>query len=51
MGYQWIRLDPQGPEMGEATQISGPDQRGRLRQVPGEPVPGQGQGLIFVQSF
>ena len=35
VGYQGIPLDPQGPKMGVAPRISGPDQRGRLRQVPG----------------
>ena len=38
VGYQGIPLDPQGPKMGWASRISGPDQRGRLRQVPGGPA-------------
>ena len=47
VGYHWIRLDPQGPKIPEASRISGPDQRGSLRQVPGGPEPGHPQGLIF----
>ena len=47
MGYRWIGLDPQGPEMGDKLQISGPDQRGRRRQVPGGPEPVHPQGWIF----
>ena len=50
VGYQGIPLDPQGPKMGFASRISGPDQRGRLRQVPGGPEPGHHQGLISGQS-
>ena len=50
VGYRWIRLDPQGPKMGGASRISGPDQRGRRRQVPGGPEPGHPQGLIFWKS-
>ena len=51
MGYHWIRLDPQGPKMSRASRISGPDQRGSLRQVPGGPEPGHPQGLNFWDSF
>ena len=47
VGYRWIRLDPQGPNMGGASEISSPDQRGRRQQVPGGPEPGHPQGLIF----
>ena len=50
VGYQGIPLDPQGPKMVAALRISGPDQRGRLRQVPGGPEPGHHQGLISGQS-
>ena len=50
VGYRWIRLDPQGPKTPAASRISGPDGRGRRRQVPGGPEPGQHQGLIFGQS-
>ena len=50
MGYRWIRLDPQGPKTPAASGISGPDQRGRRRQVPGGPEPGHPQGLIFWKS-
>ena len=50
MGYRWIRLDPQGPKTWVASRISGPDQRGRRRQVPGGPEPGHPQGLIFWKS-
>ena len=50
VGYRWIRLDLQGPKTSVATRISGPDHRGRRRQVPGGPEPGQHQGLIFEQS-
>ena len=51
LGYRWIRLDPQGPKMGVASRISGPDQCGRRRQVPGGPDPGHPQGLIFWKSY
>ena len=47
VGYHWIRLDPQGPKMSAALQISGPDQRGRCRQVPGGPEPGHPQESFF----
>ena len=50
VGYRWIRLDPQGPKISRASPISGPDHCGRRRQVPGEPEPGQHQGLNFGQS-
>ena len=50
MGYRWIRLDPQGPKIGVASRISGPDQRGRRRQVPGGPEPGHPQESIFWES-
>ena len=33
--------------MGEASQISSPDQGGRCQQVPGGPEPGHPRGLIF----
>ena len=47
VGYHLIRLDPQGPKMGWEPRISGPDQLGRLRQVPGGPELGHPQELIF----
>ena len=50
VGYHWIRLDPQGPKIGVASRISGPDQRGRRRQVPGGPEPGHPQESIFWKS-
>ena len=50
VGYRWIRLDPQAPKTSCALQISGPDQCGRRRQVPGGPEPGHPQGLIFWKS-
>ena len=50
VGYHWIRLAPQAPKMYAALQISGPDQRGRRRRVPGGPEPGRRQGLIFWKS-
>ena len=50
VGYHWIPLDPQGLKIGGASQISGPDGRGRRRQVPGGPQQGWHQGLIFEQS-
>ena len=50
VGYHLIRLDPQGPKMRGALQISSPDQCGRRRQVPGGPEPGHPQGLIFWKS-
>ena len=49
-GYQGIPLDPQGPKIWTASRISGPDGRGRRRQVPGGPQQGRHQGLIFEQS-
>ena len=50
VGYHWIGLDPQGPKMGEALRISGPDQRGRRQQVPGGPGPGHPQESIFWEN-
>ena len=50
VGYRWIPLDPQGPKTWEVFRISGPDHRGRRRQVPGGPQQGRHQGLIFGQS-
>ena len=43
VGYRWIGLDPQGPKMVAALQISGPDQRGRCQQVPVGPEHGHPQ--------
>ena len=50
VGYHRIRLDPQGPKKSAARQISGPDQRGSRRQVPGGPEPGRPQESFFWES-
>ena len=50
VGYRWIRLDPQGPKTYEGRKISGPDERGRRRQVPGGPGPGHPQESIFWEN-
>ena len=47
VGHHRIRRDTQGPKMYRAPQISGPDQRGRPRQVPGGPETGHTQELFF----
>ena len=50
VGYHWIWLDPQGPKMYLARQISSPDQCGRRQQVSGRPEPGHPQESIFWES-
>ena len=50
MRYQMKALGPRIKACYAEVPNSGPDQRGRHRQVPGGPEPGQHQGLIFGQS-